>query len=67
MSTSHDTNERRQAIWPWILMPLVVLLVAYMLHGFGGFGSNLGRAVADPLAGEHDRRLHGPLEGSVLA
>jgi hypothetical protein len=27
MSTLHDTNERRQAIWPWILMPLVVLLV----------------------------------------
>ena len=34
MSTSHDSNERRQAIWPWILMPIVVLLVAYMLHGF---------------------------------
>jgi hypothetical protein len=34
MATSHDTNERRQAIWPWILMPVVVLLVAYMLHGF---------------------------------
>jgi hypothetical protein len=34
MSTSHDTNERRQAIWPWILMPLVVLLVAYTLHDF---------------------------------
>jgi hypothetical protein len=32
MATSHDTNERRQAIWPWILMPLVVLLVAWMLH-----------------------------------
>ena len=32
MATSHDTNERRQAIWPWILMPIVVLLVAYMLH-----------------------------------
>jgi hypothetical protein len=34
MSTSHDTNERRQAIWPWILMPLVVLLVAYTLQRF---------------------------------
>jgi hypothetical protein len=34
MSTSHDTNERRQAIWPWILMPIVVLLVAYTLHDF---------------------------------
>lgn len=34
MSTSHDTNDRRAAIWPWILMPLVVLLVAYTLHDF---------------------------------
>jgi hypothetical protein len=34
MSTSHDTNERRQAIWPWILMPLVVLIVAYTLQRF---------------------------------
>jgi hypothetical protein len=34
MSTSHDTNERRQAIWPWLLMPIVVLLVAYTLHDF---------------------------------
>lgn len=34
MSTLHDTNERRQAIWPWILMPLVVLLVAYTLQRF---------------------------------
>ncbi len=32
MATSHDTNERRQAVWPWILMPLIVLLVAYLLH-----------------------------------
>jgi hypothetical protein len=34
MPTPHDTNERRQAIWPWVLMPLVVLLVAYTLHNF---------------------------------
>lgn len=34
MSTTHDTSERRQAIWPWILMPLVVLLVAYTLQSF---------------------------------
>jgi hypothetical protein len=34
MSTPHDTNERRQAIWPWVLMPLLVLLVAYTLHNF---------------------------------
>jgi hypothetical protein len=34
MSTSRDTNERPHAIWPWVLMPLVVLLVAYTLHDF---------------------------------
>jgi hypothetical protein len=34
MSTSHDTNERRQAIWPWLLMPVVVLIVFYTLHSF---------------------------------
>jgi hypothetical protein len=34
MSTSHDTNERRQAIWPWILMPLVVLVLFYTLQRF---------------------------------
>ena len=34
MSTSHDTNERRQAIWPWLLMPMVVLIVFYMLERF---------------------------------
>ena len=34
MPSPHDTNERRQAIWPWLLMPLLVLLVAYTLHNF---------------------------------
>jgi hypothetical protein len=34
MSTTHDTNERRQAIWPWLLMPIVVLLVFYTLQSF---------------------------------
>jgi len=34
MPTPHDTNERRQAIWPWLLMPLIVLLVAYTLYNF---------------------------------
>ncbi|HVW68898.1 MAG TPA: hypothetical protein VHB68_07970 [Steroidobacteraceae bacterium] len=33
-SSTHETNERRQAIWPWLLMPLVVLLIAYTLHSF---------------------------------
>ena len=34
MSITHDTNERRPAIWPWLLMPLVVLLVFYTLQSF---------------------------------
>jgi cbb3-type cytochrome oxidase subunit 3 len=34
MPRSQDTPERRQAIWPWVLMPLVVLIVAYALHTF---------------------------------
>ena len=25
------TRERRPAVWPWLLMPLVVLLVFYVL------------------------------------
>jgi hypothetical protein len=34
MTTMHETNERRQAIWPWIAMPVVVLLVFYTLQRF---------------------------------
>jgi hypothetical protein len=34
MSTTRDINERRQAIWPWIAMPLVVLVVFYTLQRF---------------------------------
>ena len=34
MSTSDDANERRQAIWPWVLMPIVVLLVFWTLQSF---------------------------------
>ena len=34
MSTSDDANERRQAIWPWVLMPIVVLLVFWTLQRF---------------------------------
>jgi hypothetical protein len=34
MSTTHDISERRQAIWPWIAMPLVVLVVFYTLQRF---------------------------------
>jgi hypothetical protein len=34
MSTSHETSERRQAIWPWLLMPMVVLIVFYVLERF---------------------------------
>jgi len=33
MTASHDINEpRQQAIWPWVLMPVVVLLVAFALN-----------------------------------
>jgi hypothetical protein len=34
MPTSNDANERRQAIWPWLLMPIVVLLVFWTLQRF---------------------------------
>jgi hypothetical protein len=34
MSASQDTNERRQAIWPWVLMPVVVLIVFCTLQRF---------------------------------
>jgi hypothetical protein len=34
MPTTQDTKERRPAIWPWLLMPIVVLLVFYTLHSF---------------------------------
>ena len=34
MPVTHDTNERQQAIWPWLLMPVVVLLVAFTLYRF---------------------------------
>ncbi len=34
MSTSDDANERRQAIWPWLLMPIVVLVVFWTLQRF---------------------------------
>ena len=34
LSAAHDTNERRPAIWPWLLMPMVVLIVFYTLKQF---------------------------------
>jgi hypothetical protein len=34
MSTSHDASERRPAIWPWLLMPLVVLMMFFTLKRF---------------------------------
>ena len=41
MPATHDTNERQHAaIWPWILMPLVVLLVAYSLDRFKDAAQN---------------------------
>jgi hypothetical protein len=44
MSSSHDSNERRPAVWPWVLMPLVVLLVAYTLHDFQKHSAPTGAA-----------------------
>jgi hypothetical protein len=41
MPATHDTNEpRQQAIWPWVLMPVVVLLVAYTLNHFKDVAQN---------------------------
>ena len=34
MPTSDDANERRQAIWPWLLMPVIVLIVFWSLERF---------------------------------
>jgi hypothetical protein len=34
MPPSHESSERRPAIWPWLLMPMVVLIVFYMLERF---------------------------------
>jgi hypothetical protein len=35
MPTSHDAGERRPAaVWPWLLMPLVVLMVFFTLKSF---------------------------------
>jgi hypothetical protein len=34
MPTSHDATERRPAIWPWLLMPLVVLMLFFTLKRF---------------------------------
>lgn len=41
MPAIHDSNEpRQQAIWPWVLMPMVVLLVAYTLNHFKDVAQN---------------------------
>jgi hypothetical protein len=34
MSTSHNVGERRPAVWPWLLMPVVVLMVFFTLQRF---------------------------------
>jgi hypothetical protein len=45
MPAIHDTNERQQAaIWPWILMPLVVLLLAYGLDRFKDAAQNAAQS-----------------------
>ena len=45
MPATHDTNERQPAaIWPWILMPLVVLLVAFTLDRFKDAAQNAAQS-----------------------
>jgi hypothetical protein len=56
MSTSHETNERRQAIWPWLLMPMVVLIVFYMLERFQDTAKSAqGAQVHAPASGTADQ------------
>jgi hypothetical protein len=31
-SSSNATAERRPAVWPWLLIPLVALTIFYVLH-----------------------------------
>jgi hypothetical protein len=57
MSTTHDTNERRQAIWPWLLMPLVVLLVFYTLQSLR---SEAMRGVSPPSQAQTSSDTPGP-------
>lgn len=45
MPATHDTYEpRQQAIWPWVLMPAVVLLVAFTLYHFKEVAQNAAQA-----------------------
>lgn len=45
MPATRDSNERQQvAIWPWILMPLVVLLVAFALDRFKDAAQNAAQS-----------------------
>lgn len=45
MPAIRDTSEpRQQAIWPWVLMPVVVLLVAYILNHFKDVAQNAAQA-----------------------
>ena len=47
MTAARDTHEpRQQAIWPWVLMPLVVLLVALALNHFKDVAQSAAQAQA---------------------
>ena len=35
-------SERRPAVWPWLVMPLIVLLVFYALHRVQHGPPNIG-------------------------
>lgn len=32
LSTSRGSSQPAQALWPWILTPVIVLVVFYILH-----------------------------------
>jgi hypothetical protein len=32
LSSTPEASPQRQALWPWIVMPLIVLVVFYILH-----------------------------------
>ncbi|GAC1454534.1 MAG: hypothetical protein PVS2B3_17350 [Steroidobacteraceae bacterium] len=48
------TRERRPVIWPWLLMPVVVLLVFYALFHLRHPGMSLDALWSHTPAASHD-------------
>jgi hypothetical protein len=48
------TRERRPAIWPWLLMPVVVLLVFYALFRLHHPGMPLDALWSHAASASHD-------------